>query len=282
MNSIASSYEPDASGKTPKQLEYIPNLKLSDGNEIPMVGTHFHQTHPFESQLTSVPSKLGYGLGTAYFKGKNAPEFDEKTVNDAVTAIKNGYYHLDGAEGLSSLHPLLKIPSQNLIPYSLWQRTRTRRRHRPFWRPPLLPLRHHQNLRQARRNHRHRLQPLPLPPRPRLRRPLPNPPPLPQHHRRRTPRQMGRNGSPQRLWQSPLHRRLQLPPRASRTPPGRQTSPRDQPNRVPPLLTTRRSRFLAQAAQHRRGGVRAAYSDHQGPWGPGGPRVREVVEEVWS
>lgn len=77
MNSITSSYQPTASGEAPKQLEYIPSLKLSDGNEIPM---------------------LGYGLGTAYFKGKGAPEFDEKTVSDALTAIQLGYTHLDGAE----------------------------------------------------------------------------------------------------------------------------------------------------------------------------------------
>ncbi|KAK0651348.1 alpha-keto ester reductase-like protein [Cercophora newfieldiana] len=54
---------------------------------------------PYQSPSSqNPPFQLGYGLGTAYFKGKNSPEFDEKTVNDAVTAIKNGYYHLDGAE----------------------------------------------------------------------------------------------------------------------------------------------------------------------------------------
>lgn len=37
MNSATSTSAPDASGEPPKQLEYIPNLKLSDGNEIPMV-----------------------------------------------------------------------------------------------------------------------------------------------------------------------------------------------------------------------------------------------------
>ena len=37
MNSITSTSEPDASGTPPKQLEYIPSLKLSDGHEIPMV-----------------------------------------------------------------------------------------------------------------------------------------------------------------------------------------------------------------------------------------------------
>lgn len=37
MNSIGSTFEPDASGASPKQLPYIPSLKLNDGNEIPMV-----------------------------------------------------------------------------------------------------------------------------------------------------------------------------------------------------------------------------------------------------
>lgn len=37
MNSETSAYKPDASGVGPKQLDYIPDLKLSDGNEIPMV-----------------------------------------------------------------------------------------------------------------------------------------------------------------------------------------------------------------------------------------------------
>ncbi|KAK3343890.1 NADP-dependent oxidoreductase domain-containing protein [Lasiosphaeria hispida] len=77
MNSITSAFVPNATGDAPKQLEYIPNLKLNDGNEIPL---------------------LGYGLGTANFKRKGGPAFDEKVVNNTITAIKTGYYHLDGAE----------------------------------------------------------------------------------------------------------------------------------------------------------------------------------------
>ncbi|KAK4149085.1 NADP-dependent oxidoreductase domain-containing protein [Chaetomidium leptoderma] len=77
MNSETSGFEPNASGIAPKQSEYIPPLKLSDGNEIPM---------------------LGYGLGTARSKRGNKDELDEKIINDTLTAIKNGYYHLDGAE----------------------------------------------------------------------------------------------------------------------------------------------------------------------------------------
>lgn len=41
MHSIAASFKPNASGEAPKQHpEYIPSLKLNDGNEIPLVGTH--------------------------------------------------------------------------------------------------------------------------------------------------------------------------------------------------------------------------------------------------
>lgn len=37
MHSIASAFKPDASGYSPKQVPYLPSLKLNDGNEIPMV-----------------------------------------------------------------------------------------------------------------------------------------------------------------------------------------------------------------------------------------------------
>lgn len=37
MNSAGASFKPDATGADPKQLEYIPHLKLNDGEEIPMV-----------------------------------------------------------------------------------------------------------------------------------------------------------------------------------------------------------------------------------------------------
>ncbi|KAI1490702.1 Aldo/keto reductase [Biscogniauxia mediterranea] len=50
----------------------IPSLKLNDGNEIPV---------------------LAYGFGTANFAGK-----DDDISKLAVMAIKNGFYHLDGAE----------------------------------------------------------------------------------------------------------------------------------------------------------------------------------------
>jgi hypothetical protein len=37
MHSIKAAFQPDASGASPKQAVYIPNLKLNDGNDIPMV-----------------------------------------------------------------------------------------------------------------------------------------------------------------------------------------------------------------------------------------------------
>ncbi|ROT43532.1 aldo-keto reductase family 1 member C4 [Sodiomyces alkalinus F11] len=76
MNSIGATAQPDASGAPPKQMPYIPNLKLNDGNEIPMIG---------------------YGLGTANFK-RNDSSFDQAIVDITVKAIKTGYFHLDGAE----------------------------------------------------------------------------------------------------------------------------------------------------------------------------------------
>ncbi|AEO61775.1 hypothetical protein MYCTH_2141012 [Thermothelomyces thermophilus ATCC 42464] len=78
MSSATAEFQVHASGTAPKQVDYIPHLKLNDGNEIPM---------------------LGYGLGTARFKRGNSDKLDENIINAALTAIKNGYYHLDGAEG---------------------------------------------------------------------------------------------------------------------------------------------------------------------------------------
>ncbi|KAI1780553.1 aldo/keto reductase [Hypoxylon cercidicola] len=73
MNSIGSTFEPAATnGAGPKQTGSIPTLKLSDGNEIPM---------------------LAFGLGTALYNGES-----DLVVNSAVTAIKTGFTHLDGAE----------------------------------------------------------------------------------------------------------------------------------------------------------------------------------------
>ncbi|KAK8094002.1 NAD/NADP-dependent indole-3-acetaldehyde reductase, partial [Apiospora hydei] len=76
MNSMTSAFKPDATGNAPKQMDYMPNLKLNDGNEIPL---------------------LGYGLGTARANMDGNSDTDE-IVKLTVMAIKNGFYHLDGAE----------------------------------------------------------------------------------------------------------------------------------------------------------------------------------------
>ncbi|KAJ2902357.1 hypothetical protein MKZ38_000674 [Zalerion maritima] len=80
MHSIKAAFKPNAqSGETPKQMDYIPNLKLNDGNEIPMIA---------------------YGLGTANAKrgSKDKAGLDQDIVKVTVKAIKSGYVHLDGAE----------------------------------------------------------------------------------------------------------------------------------------------------------------------------------------
>ncbi|CAK3804355.1 NAD NADP-dependent indole-3-acetaldehyde reductase [Lecanosticta acicola] len=55
----------------------IPNLKLNDGNSIPM---------------------LAYGTGTAWYKSGDESKLDQTCIDSTKTAIKLGYYHLDGAE----------------------------------------------------------------------------------------------------------------------------------------------------------------------------------------
>ncbi|KAK4190254.1 putative NADPH-dependent alpha-keto amide reductase [Podospora australis] len=96
MHSIIGAFKPDASGTPPKQLEYIPSLKLSDGNEIPF---------------------LGYGLGTANFK-RNALKsaFDESIVSATVTAIQAGYRHLDGAEAYGNEQELGAAIQRSNVP----------------------------------------------------------------------------------------------------------------------------------------------------------------------
>jgi len=71
------SHTNNKAGTSPKQMAAIQNLKLNDGNEIPL---------------------LGYGLGTARFKADPNAPVDEELVKTVVMAIKAGYYHLDGAE----------------------------------------------------------------------------------------------------------------------------------------------------------------------------------------
>ncbi|KAL8849365.1 MAG: hypothetical protein Q9221_005663 [Calogaya cf. arnoldii] len=55
----------------------IPVLKLNDGISIPLIG---------------------YGTGTAWYKSDGGGGIDRKLVDATKTALKLGYYHLDGAE----------------------------------------------------------------------------------------------------------------------------------------------------------------------------------------
>ncbi|EMC96219.1 hypothetical protein BAUCODRAFT_33569 [Baudoinia panamericana UAMH 10762] len=55
----------------------IPNLKLNDGNSIPM---------------------LGYGTGTAWYKSGDESKIDQACIDSVKLALKLNYYHQDGAE----------------------------------------------------------------------------------------------------------------------------------------------------------------------------------------
>ncbi|KAH7012204.1 aldo/keto reductase [Microdochium trichocladiopsis] len=72
MNSIVSAFRSDPSGTPPKQHGAVPMLELNDGHKIPM---------------------LAYGLGTA-----NSEYADDDVIKATTTAIKAGFFHLDGAE----------------------------------------------------------------------------------------------------------------------------------------------------------------------------------------
>lgn len=61
----------------------IPNLKLNDGNSMPM---------------------LGYGTGTAWFKTGEESKIDQAAIDTVKIAIKMGYTHLDGAESMHKSH----------------------------------------------------------------------------------------------------------------------------------------------------------------------------------
>lgn len=58
----------------------IPKLKLNDGNSMPM---------------------LAFGTGTSWFKSGEESKVDQATIDAVKIAIKLGYTHLDGAEGIS-------------------------------------------------------------------------------------------------------------------------------------------------------------------------------------
>ena len=45
----------------------------------------------------------GYGTGTAWYKQGDESKIDQGCIDATKTAIKLGYYHLDGAEGMSQV-----------------------------------------------------------------------------------------------------------------------------------------------------------------------------------
>ncbi|PNY26642.1 NAD/NADP-dependent indole-3-acetaldehyde reductase [Tolypocladium capitatum] len=102
MDSIGSTFQPDASGTPPKQGPFPPNLKLNDGNEIPL---------------------LAYGLGTARGKWGDAAQapLDDEIIELTKMAIQVGYRHLDGAEVYNNEEELgaaieaSKIPREQLF-----------------------------------------------------------------------------------------------------------------------------------------------------------------------
>lgn len=86
------------------KLPFEEELKLNDGNVIPAVSGRTSKYIGYivfstecNTQLTAI--KLGYGLGTANYKADPNSPVDKELVKTVVTAIKAGYYHLDGAQG---------------------------------------------------------------------------------------------------------------------------------------------------------------------------------------
>lgn len=87
----------------------IPSLKLNDGTSIPVVCQYFTLLISANrtSSVMAVSTQLGKRsstvdlisppAGTAWYK-KSAGDIDRTTVEAIKTAIKLGYYHLDGAE----------------------------------------------------------------------------------------------------------------------------------------------------------------------------------------
>ncbi|ERS95053.1 uncharacterized protein SPSK_01878 [Sporothrix schenckii 1099-18] len=73
--------------------KYLPDIKLNDGTKIPIIA---------------------YGLGTANFKTSHT--FEQKIVDDTVSAIKAGFTHLDGAEGYGNEEELGAAIKQGGVP----------------------------------------------------------------------------------------------------------------------------------------------------------------------
>lgn len=110
MNSTSSAFQTsfEEGGNTggPKQQSQLRDIKLNDGNEIPVVSSIFKSRVKNAAFLTL--GQLGYGLGTARYKDDPSAPIDKELVKTVVMAIKAGYYHLDGAQGILYLLSPLK------------------------------------------------------------------------------------------------------------------------------------------------------------------------------
>lgn len=112
---LSDSYaEGGATGVGPKQASQLRDLKLNDGNEIPMVARLVSYGYMGEC---SDSRQLGYGLGTARAKSDASAPLDNELVKTVVMAIKAGFFHIDGAQGrlrYAHYHPILTSV------FSLW------------------------------------------------------------------------------------------------------------------------------------------------------------------
>jgi len=99
MNSSTAAYKTShAEGDSalpPKQMSVLQNMKLNDGNEIPV---------------------MGYGFGTARYKADSNGPLDPEIVKTGLMAIKAGYYHLDGAEVYGNEAELGKAIKDSKVP----------------------------------------------------------------------------------------------------------------------------------------------------------------------
>lgn len=57
----------------------------------------YHSTRVYLACSNIDPHQLGYGTGTAWFKNTDS-DLNRDLVDSAKSAVKLGYYHLDGAE----------------------------------------------------------------------------------------------------------------------------------------------------------------------------------------
>ncbi|KAI1388383.1 NADP-dependent oxidoreductase domain-containing protein [Hypoxylon trugodes] len=87
-----STYQSNGPSSGSRQAPFIPNLKLNDGNEMPVVA---------------------FGLGQAFFDGEG-----DKVFNSALRAIRSGFTHFDAAEVYGNEKQLGQAIRQSGVPRS--------------------------------------------------------------------------------------------------------------------------------------------------------------------